>query len=37
VGVNAEYYTKKMPIMINNPDKQFFFNGYVAIEFGRRK
>lgn len=37
VGVNAEYYTKEMPIMINNPAKKFFFNGYIALEFGRRK
>jgi len=37
VGINAEYYSKKMPILINNPEKQFFFNGYIAIEFGRRK
>jgi hypothetical protein len=37
VGVNAEYYTKAMPILINNPEKRFFFNGYIAIEFGSRK
>lgn len=37
VGLNAEYYTKKMPIMIDVPEKQFFFNAYVAIEFGSRK
>lgn len=37
LGVNAEYYTKEMPIMINNPAKKFFFNGYIALEFGRRK
>ena len=37
VGVNAEYYTKKMPIMANNTERQFFFNGYIAIEFGKRK
>ncbi len=37
VGVNAEYYTKTMPILINNPEKKFFFNGYIAFEFGRRK
>jgi hypothetical protein len=37
VGVNAEYYSKDMPIMIDNPAKKFFFNGYIAIEFGRRK
>jgi hypothetical protein len=37
VGVNAEYYTKTMPVLINNPEKQFFINGYIAIEFGSRK
>jgi len=37
VGVNAEYYTQTMPILINNPEKRFFFNGYIAIEFGSRK
>ncbi|RFM27088.1 hypothetical protein DXN05_16610 [Deminuibacter soli] len=37
VGVNAEYYTQKMPILILVPAKQFFFNGYVALVFGKRK
>lgn len=37
VGVNAEYYTKEMPIMVNVEAKKFFYNAYVAIEFGRRK
>ena len=37
VGVNAEFYSKTMPILINNPEKRFFFNGYIAIEFGSRK
>jgi hypothetical protein len=37
VGINAEYYSQEMPIMIDNPEKQFFFNGYIAIEFGKRK
>lgn len=37
VGLNVEYYSKKMPIMIDVPEKQFFFNAYVAIEFGSRK
>ncbi len=37
IGVNAEYYTQKMPIMAIAADKQFFFNAYVAIEFGKRK
>jgi hypothetical protein len=37
VGINAEFYTQKMPIMVNAPAKQFFFNGYVALVFGKRK
>lgn len=37
VGVNAEFYTKKIPQMVYNKEKQFFFNGYVAIIFGKRK
>ena len=37
VGVNAEYYTKSIPIMINVPQRKFFFNAYVAIEVGKRK
>jgi len=37
VGVNLEYYAKEMPIMVDNPAKQFFANGYIAIEFGKRK
>lgn len=37
VGINAEYYTQKIPIMVYAPEKQFFFNAYVALEFGKRK
>ena len=37
VGVTGEYYTKKIPQMVYNPEKQFFFGGYVAIMFGKRK
>lgn len=37
IGVNAEYYTKNMPIMVFDEDKKFFFNGYVALVFGKRK
>lgn len=40
VGINAEMYTKKIPIMVVTNDidhnKQFFFNGYVSIQFGKR-
>lgn len=37
LGVNVEYYTQNMPIMVNSPDRKLFFNAYVAIVFGRRK
>lgn len=36
VGLSAEFYTKDMPIMVNQPPKKFFYNAYVAIEFGKR-
>jgi hypothetical protein len=38
VGINVEYYTKDMPILVGvNDQKKFFFNGYIALHFGRRK
>ncbi|MBC7651296.1 MAG: hypothetical protein H7101_06060 [Deinococcales bacterium] len=38
VGINAEYYTQAMPILVGvNDTKKFFFNGYISIVFGRRK
>jgi hypothetical protein len=37
VGVNAEYYTQSMPILLLNPEKKFFFNAYIALVFGKRK
>jgi hypothetical protein len=37
VGVSLEVYAQKIPIMLFQDDKRFFFQGYVAIEFGRRK
>ena len=38
VGVNAEYYSQAMPILVGvNDTKKFFFNGYIALTFGRRK
>ena len=36
VGVSAEYYSKDMPIMVYAAPKKFFYNTYVAIEFGKR-
>ena len=37
VGLNAEYYSQKIPILLLNPEKSFFFNAYVALTFGKRK
>ena len=36
-GVSAEFYTQDMPIMVNATSKKFFYNAYIAIEFGSRK
>ncbi|MDP1844818.1 MAG: hypothetical protein Q8K64_15485 [Sediminibacterium sp.] len=37
IGLNAEFYSQKMPIVLLNKEKNFFFNAYAAITFGRRK
>jgi hypothetical protein len=37
VGINAEYYTKEIVQMAQNPTRTFFFNAFVALTFGRRK
>ena len=37
VGISGEFYSKKIPIIVKDPQKQFFFTGYVSIIFGRRK
>ena len=37
VGLAGEFYTKKIPQMIEAKQKQFFFSAYVSIMFGRRK
>jgi hypothetical protein len=37
VGIVGDFYSKKIPIMVYEKQKQFFFSGYVAILFGRRK
>ncbi len=36
-GVTAQYYTKDIQMMIDQPGKKFFFNAYVALVFGKRK
>ncbi len=37
VGITGEFYTKKIPIITQIPQKQFFFSAYFAILFGKRK
>ena len=37
VGLNAEFYTQTMPIMLRNKEKRFFFNAYISLVFGKRK
>ena len=37
VGVNAEYYTKKIHQMVYNEQKQFFYGAYFSLLFGKRK
>jgi len=37
VGVSGEFYSKKIPLLVQNKQKQFFLSGYVSILFGKRK
>lgn len=37
LGLNLEYYSEKMPIMVWNDPHHAFLNAYLAIEFGKRK
>ena len=37
VGLSADFYASKIPIMVAQKDKQLFFQAYLAIVFGRRK
>lgn len=37
VGLAGEFYSSKISQMLYSKDKQFFFNGYIAILLGRRK
>ncbi len=36
-GLNTEYYFSKVEQLIYNKPKNFFFNAYITILFGRRK
>ncbi len=37
VGLSGEYYSKKIPILLKTTERKFFFSGFVAIIFGKRK
>ena len=37
VGLQAEYYGRKVPQMAYNKEKQFFFSAYVTLLLGKRK
>lgn len=37
IGISGDFYSQKIPIMVRQKDSRFFFQGYVAILFGRRK
>lgn len=37
VGVSADFYSAKIPIMLYQKEKQFFYQGHIAIMFGQRK
>lgn len=36
VGVNGTYYTQKIEQMVRQDPKQFFFNLYASLQFGKR-
>lgn len=37
IGMSLEAYASKIPLMALQEDKRLFFQGYIAILFGRRK
>ena len=37
IGIAGEFYAKKIPQMVYNKQKQFFFSAFVAIVLGKRK
>lgn len=36
-GLSLEVYASKIPIMLQQKDKQLFFQGYISVLFGHRK
>ncbi len=37
IGMSADFYSDKIPMLVYNDPKQFFFQGHIAFVFGRRK
>jgi hypothetical protein len=37
VGLTADYYTQKIPLVVYAPEKQFFLDAFISIMFGKRK
>lgn len=37
IGLSVEAYTEKIPILILDKQRQFFFQGHLALVFGRRR
>ena len=37
IGISGEFYASKIPIVFKQKENQFFFQGYIAVLFGRRK
>jgi len=37
IGISVEVYAQKIPILLYTKERQIFFQGHIAILFGRRK
>lgn len=37
IGVSAGFYSGKIPILLFQKEKQFFYQGHIAVMFGHRK
>ena len=37
VGLSADFYSSKVPILIFQKERQFFYQAYLAVLFGKRK
>lgn len=37
IGISAEFYSSKIPLMVFQKQKQFFYQGHIGFMFGRRR